>query len=115
MSNTPFTALIEAMSAAASWHPTNAKSVIAWYQGLADLERTHAAMLTAHGRAVTEEFYMDPAAGEFARALGDVFARYGESVDVAAGVFHRVHKDDIDRITEPRPHAEAWDISANRD
>lgn len=115
MSTHIFGPLIEAMSAASNWHPENAKSVLAWYEGLAALEQAHAAMLRAHGRAVTEEFYMDPAAGAYASELGDQFGRYGDSVGNAAAVFHRVHAEDIRRITEPAPNQAKWDIGANRD
>lgn len=112
----PFAAVIDAMAACKSqFDPHNALAVERWFAGLTDFVDGVVDMMTGHGSKLTEDFYLDPAAGQYATGLSGVFARFQEPVAAAAATFARVHADDLEKIHNPKQHQHKWDISANRD
>lgn len=116
MPGNPHNPVIEASALASrQYSPDNALRVMEWYDGLADLVAAVASMLDAQGAKNTEEFFMYPAAGEFARGLGAQFRRYGDVCDAARAAFHAAHADDIERIRNPQRGQERWDVAANRE
>lgn len=112
----PFAAVIEACGTAAQgYSPENAVRAIAWYEGMPELIDAISGMLRAQGGKNTEEFFMYPAAGEFARALGDQFQAYKGPCENARQAFEMAHVEDLERIRNPKAHQEKWDIAANKD
>lgn len=109
MAPNPFAAVIEACGTAAQgYSPDNAQRVVDWYEAMPELIGAIAGMLKAQGAKTTEEFYLHPAAGEFAAALGDQFLRYQDACDNARHAFERAHEADLARIRDPRPHEAKW-------
>jgi len=105
----PFDAVIDACGTAThSYSPDDALRVIDWYRGMPDLIEAVAQMLTAQGAKTTEEFYLHPAAGQFAMGLGDQLRLYSEACHAARAAFERAHAADLDRIRNPRPHEAKW-------
>lgn len=116
MAGNPFQAVIEACEQAAqAYTPENAMRVIEWYDGMPELIEAFAGMLSSQGAQTVDEFYLYPAAGEFAQKLGDNFRRYSEPCEEARNAFESVHKDDLQRIRDPQRNQERWDIAANRE
>lgn len=112
----PFAGVIEAChTAAQGYSPDNALRVIEWYEAMPELIDAIAAMLKAQGGKTVEEFFLYPAAGEFAQSLGDQFNFYREPCEAARLAFERAHADDLKRIRDPQRNQEKWDISASRD
>ncbi len=112
----PFQPLIEAADIAGQGYtPENARRVQDWYRHLPDAVDAISRMLTAHGQKMTDEFYLDPAAGQYVAELGQQFSRFHEPVRHAADSFTRVHAEDLRRIDNPQPNQERWDIGRNRE
>lgn len=112
----PFAAVIEACGQAAhGYSPDNALRVIDWYEGMPELIDAVAGMLRAQGGKNTEEFFLYPAAGEFAQRLGDQFLSYKGPCEDARGAFERSHAEDLERIRNPKHRQDRWDIAANRE
>ena len=112
----PFAAVIEACGQAAqSYEPGNALRVIDWYEGMPALIEAVAGMLRQQGGKTTEQFYLYPAAAEFAGRLGEQFLAYRDPCGSARDAFERAHAEDLERIRNPKQHQEKWDISANRE
>lgn len=112
----PFAAVIESCGqAASSYSPDNALRVMDWYQAMPELIEAVSRMLDMQGAKTVEEFYLLPAAGEFAQRLGRQFAMYKGPCEEARSAFERVHAEDIDKVKNPQRNQERWDISANRD
>lgn len=112
----PFAAVIDACGQSArAYEPVNANRVVDWYAAMPELIEAIARMLSTQGEKNTEQFFMYPAAGAFARQLGDQFRRYKDVCDDARLAFERAHADDLERIRNPRRFQERWDIAANRE
>lgn len=112
----PFAAVIEACGQATQgYSPDNALRVIDWYEGMPELIEAVAGMLRAQGAKTTEEFYLYPAAAEFAGRLGEQFLAYRDPCASARDAFEKAHAEDLERIRDPKQHQEKWDISANRE
>jgi hypothetical protein len=112
----PFAAVIEACAQAAqAYSPDNALRVIDWYEGMPGLVDAISAMLTTQGARNTEEFFLYPAAGEFAARLGAQFQAYKGPCEDARATFERAHIEDLEKLRNPKAHQEKWDLSANRE
>lgn len=112
----PFLPVVEAMNdTAARFVPANALRVLDWYDGMSDLVQGVSDMFRAHAAKLENEFHMDPAAAAYANGLAGVFDRFQGPVAAARDTFYRVHADDIERIRNPQPNQDKWDVSANRD
>lgn len=112
----PFAAVIEACGQAAqSYSPDNALRVIDWYEGMPALVDAISGMLTTQGARNTEEFFLYPAAGEFAARLGSHFHAYKGPCEDARAAFERAHLEDLEKLRNPKSHQEKWDLSANRE
>lgn len=96
-----------------AFHPENAVAVLAWYEDLPVFIEALAEMMKGHGNALTEEFYLDPSAGELARMLGAHFERLHGPANEAAAAFYRAHAEMIRRLREPQRNEAKWDISNN--
>lgn len=116
MPGNPFAAVIEACGTSAQgYSPDNALRVMEWYEAMPDLIDAIAGMLQRQGAQTVEEFYLYPAAGEFAHALGNQFLRYKDPCDAARHAFEVAHAEDIERVKNPQRHQEKWDITLNRE
>lgn len=112
----PFAAVIEACAQAAnSYSPDNALRAIDWYEGQPQLIEAIATMLGAHAAKNAEEFYLYPAAAEFANALAAKFMAYRGPCDDARGAFETAHAEDLTKIRDPKRNQEKWDILVNKD
>lgn len=110
----PFAAVIEAcQQAAQAYDPENAVRAIDWYEGMPEMVDALSSMLHAQGVKNTEDFYMYPAAGEFAMALGGKFQAYKGPCEEARHAFEVAHAEDLERIRNPKPNQRKWDISSN--
>lgn len=110
----PFAAVVEAAAQAAqSYTPENAGSVIDWYEGMPEMIDAISRMLQAQGAKNSEDFYLYPAAGEFAMALGGKFQAYKGPCEEARHAFEVAHAEDLERLRNPKPHQEKWDLSKN--
>lgn len=110
----PFAAVVEACGQVAqAYTPENALRVVDWYEGMPELIEAIAGMLRAQGRKNTEEFFLYPAAGEFASTLGDKFLHYAGPCQDARAAFQAAHAEDLERIRNPKPHQAKWDLSLN--
>lgn len=110
----PFRSIVEAAASSARWEPENAKAVIGWYEGLAEMIEACAQTVHAQGQALIEQFEMDSSAGEQAAMLGAQLDQMRDFVTDAQDTFYRAHEDQIRRIENPGPHSHKWDISANQ-
>ena len=112
----PFDGLIEAADTAGQGYtPENARRVQDFYRHLPEAVDAISRMLSAMGQKTTDDFYIDPSAGQYAQELGSQFARFHGPVEQASEAFQRAHRDDLRRIDEPQPHQDKWDITQNRE
>lgn len=110
----PFAAVIEAAGQAAqAYDPENAVTVIDWFEAMPELIDAMSGMLKAQGDKNTEDFFLYPAAAEFARALGARFQSYKGPCEEARHAFETAHAEDLERIRNPKPNQVKWDIDRN--
>lgn len=112
----PFQSVIEAChQSAAAFDPENALRTIEWYESLPQLVAALSEMLGAQGKKLVEHFYLYPTAGEFAEALGGKFLAYTGPCEDARAAFEAAHAEDLERIRNPKPNQQKWDILANQE
>lgn len=107
----PYADAIEGLSGTSSVE--NARRVMDYVYGLPALVEAAAERIGRDGNAYVEDFPSRPQAGEVAVALAAQMLRMLGPIEEFREVFHRVHEHDLNRLEEPRPHEEKWDVSRN--
>lgn len=92
----------------------NALQVLDYVGGLPALIEAAANRLMRDGNQYVEDFPSDPRAGEVAMLLAQQMRRMHDPVEKFSAVFERVHRQELQRIREPRQGEEKWDVTNNR-
>lgn len=111
--NNPFGGIAEGAADAANWTPENARYVMTWYESLKEALGGAASTLGTNGKALVEQFPMDPAAGQQAQALAGYMGQLAGFVAEAEATFYKLHADKIAHINSSDPRMDKWDKSKN--
>lgn len=113
MARNPFQPIIEALEAM-RWEPSNAREVIAWYEGLEHVNDAYAGLLKRQAQTLDETFKQDNAASVAAHEFGGQAARMSGSAADARSIFLRAHREKLENLEDTHAGADKWDISKNR-
>lgn len=102
-------------SAAARFEVTNAKGARDWFNGAERFEEAQAAAWSLQAQKLTEGIPLDPDVAELAREVASSHSKSAELAGLASAAFDMCHREDMQKIDEPLPNEELWDISMNRD
>ena len=111
-----FDGAIEAVDAAfSSFDPENARKVEGYYAGIAELVASVSRGLQVGGVRITEDFPIDPGAGEYVSGLSQHMAALQEHIEEAAAAFKNAHADQLERINSGDSRQVKWDYAANQE
>lgn len=113
MTKNPFQSVIDALGAA-RWQPENAREVMAWYDGLKEVNDAYASMLARHRSTLDDTFKQDSSASMQASEFAAQAQRMSSAAEEARSLFYRLHRDRISWLDESHQGADKWDISKNR-
>jgi hypothetical protein len=97
----------------AKFQPENAGDMIEFFKELPDLFETMADAFGHLGSRMQEEMPLDPRVAERVRELAGHAAGLRDEAQEINGTFRAAHEKEIQRIEEPRPAEEAWDVGRN--
>jgi hypothetical protein len=111
-----FTGALEAIEAAFnSFDPENARSVENYYSGIAELSAALSRGLNTGGSRISEDFPIDPAAGEYVTGLGQHMSSLQEHIEEATAAFKNAHFEQLERINSGDSRQVKWDYATNQD
>ena len=114
MSNAPIEQAAEAISAIGSWEPESINEVDQFLQELGQL---YEALATTQAN-LAQRFGSDLPIGEpVVEHLGELASGAASLTDHAQQgreIFRSVHQAEFERLENPRPHEEMWDVSNNQ-
>ena len=112
----PFASALEAVDAAFnSFDPENARKVEGYYAGIAELTAAFSRGLQIGGMRITEDFPIDPNAGEYVSGLSQHMAALQEHIEEATASFKNHHADQLERINSGDSRQVKWDYAANQE
>lgn len=108
-------AAIEAVSEnIGGWVPENALDLDAFLAGLPRLFETLAASVATVGELLGAEYPVDPALPEHLLEIAATVAGMGDLAAEAHNIHRIAHAMQLERIEEPRPNEQLWDVVENQ-
>lgn len=112
----PFESHIEQVKATASnFQVGKAKDLIDWVDNAPQAAAVEAESWRQQGMKIQEEIPVHPAFAEALLTFANAKQGLVTQIHEHAQKFRAQHAAELQRINDPRPGADKWDISANRD
>jgi hypothetical protein len=96
------------------WEPGSALDLDLFLAGLPTLFEALAAAVAGVGERLGAEFPVDPSVSEHLAEIAATVAGMGDFAAEAHAIHRLAHAAELERIENPRPHEELWDVGANR-
>ena len=96
-----------------SWVPENALDLDLFLAGLPRLFEAVAASVAGVAERLGSEFPVDPSVPEHLQEIAATVAGMGEFAGEAHAIHRVAHAAEMERIENPRPHEELWDVVEN--
>jgi hypothetical protein len=97
-----------------AWAPENALDLDAFLEGLPRLFEAVAASVAGVAERLGSEFPVDPSVPEHLQEIAATVAGMGEFAGEAHAIHRIAHAAEMDRIENPRPNEELWDVVENQ-
>jgi hypothetical protein len=97
-----------------TWAPDSAMDLDSFLAGLPRLFEALAAAVAGVAERLGSDFPVDPAVPEHLDEIAATVAGMGEFAAEAHAIHRVAHAAEMERIENPRPHEELWDVVANR-
>jgi hypothetical protein len=97
-----------------AWSPENALDLDSFLAGLPRLFEALAAAVAGVAERLGSEFPVHPSVPEHLEEIAATVAGMGEFAAEAHAIHRMAHAAEMDRIENPRPHEELWDVAGNR-
>ncbi len=97
-----------------SWAPENALELDSFLAGLPGLFEALAAAVGGVAERLGSEFPVDPSVPDHLAEIAATVAGMGDFAAEAHAIHRTAHAAEMERIENPRPHEELWDVAANR-
>jgi hypothetical protein len=97
-----------------AWAPENALDLDAFLAGLPLLFEAVAASVAGVAERLGSEFPVDPSVPEHLQEIAATVAGMGEFAGEAHAIHRIAHAAEMDRIENPRPNEELWDVVENQ-
>jgi hypothetical protein len=96
------------------WEPESALELDSFLAGLPLLFEALAAAVGGVAERLGSEFPVDPSVSEHLGEIAATVAGMGDFAAEAHAIHRMAHAAEMERIENPRPHEELWDVAANR-
>jgi hypothetical protein len=97
-----------------SWSPDSALDLDSFLAGLPRLFDTLAAAVSGVAERLTAEFPVHPSVPEHLEEIAATVAGMSEFAAEAHAIHLVAHAAELERIENPRPNEELWDVATNR-
>lgn len=97
-----------------AWAPESAVDLDSFLAGLPRLFDTLAAAVSGVAERLTSEFPVHPSVPEHLEEIAATVAGMSEFAAEAHAIHLVAHSAEMERIENPRPHEELWDVATNR-
>jgi hypothetical protein len=97
-----------------AWAPESALDLDSFLAELPRLFEALAAAVSGVAERLGAEFPVHPSVPEHLEEIAATVAGMGEFAAEAHAIHRSAHAAELDRIENPRPHEELWDVAANR-
>ena len=97
-----------------AWAPENAIELDSFLAGLPGLFEALAAAVSGVADRLGSEFPVDPSVPEHLAEIAATVAGMGDFAAEAHAIHRMAHSAELERIENPRPHEELWDVAANQ-
>jgi hypothetical protein len=97
-----------------AWAPENALDLDSFLAGLPRLFEALAAAMASVASRLGAEFPVHPSVPEHLDEIAATIAGMGEFAAEAHAIHRVAHADEMERIENPRPNEELWDVAGNR-
>ena len=113
--NSHIDAATEAVSESiGAWAPENALDLDSFLAGLPGLFEAVAASVASVAERLGSEFPVDPSVPDHLQEIAATVAGMGEYAAEAHAIHRLAHAAEMERIENPRPNEELWDVAGNR-
>lgn len=96
------------------WAPENALDLDGFLAGLPALFEMLAAAMAGVAERLGTEFPVHPSVPEHLEEIAATVAGMGEFAAEAHAIHRLAHAAEMERIENPRPNEELWDVAGNR-
>jgi hypothetical protein len=96
------------------WAPESAFDLDLFLAGLPALFEALAAAMAGVAERLGAEFPVDPSVPDHLTEIAATVAGMGDFAAEAHAIHRQAHAAELDRIENPRPHEELWDVGVNR-
>ncbi len=96
------------------WAPESALDLDAFLAGLPQLFEALAASVAGVAERLASEFPVHPSVPEHLNEIAATVAGMGEFAAEAHVIHRTAHAAEMERIENPRPNEELWDVTGNR-
>ncbi len=97
-----------------AWAPENAVDLDSFLLGLPMLFEAVAAAVASIAERLGAEFPVHPSVPEHLQEIAATVAGMGEYAAEAHAIHRTAHAAEMERIENPRPNEELWDVAGNR-
>lgn len=110
----PIQQAAEAVTAGfANFNPENATDLMGMFEGLSPFFEELASLLDVLARKSEDELPVHPTVNEGLREIVATLTGLRDHAEELNGIFREAHKTEIERIENPRPQEELWDVRNN--
>ncbi len=110
----PITAAAEAVTEGfANFDPHNAADLMGMFETMPDFFEELARALNVLAQKSEDELPIHPATQEGIREIAAVLGGLHDQAGELNKLFRETHAKEIERIEEPRPQEQLWDVSTN--
>ncbi|HUC59998.1 MAG TPA: hypothetical protein VMA95_21540 [Streptosporangiaceae bacterium] len=96
------------------WEPESALELDSFLAGLPGLFEALAAAVGGVAERLGAEFPVDPSVTEHLAEIAATVAGMGDFAAEAHAIHRQAHAAEMERIENPRPHEELWDVVVNQ-
>lgn len=114
MSTAPIESAAEAILAISSWEPENITEVDNFLQDLGQLYEALATTQANLAQRFQSDLPIGSAVVEHLSELASAAASLTDHANQARGIFRSQHAEEFERLENPRPREELWDVRANQ-
>jgi hypothetical protein len=97
-----------------AWAPENALELDSFLAGLPRLFEALAAAMAGVAERLGSEFPVQPSVPEHLLEIASTVAGMGDLAAEAHAIHRVAHAAEMERIENPRPNEELWDVAGNR-
>lgn len=103
----------EVENAIGSYHPENITELREFFADLPDFFERQISAFQAFADHLEQEQPLEPAVAEHYREMLANLAGIRDHVQEGISVFESAHERELQRLEEPRPNEQAWDVTQN--